>query len=111
MFNFFKNEDKDRIEPFELVMEADVFEKLKQRAQKDNISESRAMTQAIERGMRDYWLHVAKEDSIIYDFIMNTYHQYQKDNDVLEALIAQNNRLFEILDKCESKIEEHGDIQ
>jgi len=104
-----KNGDKGRVEPFELVIDARIYEKLKQAAENKGITQEQALVEALERGMQDYWLHVAVEDNEVYNFIMNIYRQYQNDNKVLEELIAQNNRLYEILEQSGTDNKETGE--
>lgn len=99
MFDFFKNGRKSKVDTFYLVLDSEIYQRLKRRARTDHISEERALREALERGMRDYWLHVTREDSAVYEYIMEIARQYEEDNKVLEALIDQNNRLFAILEQ------------
>lgn len=81
----------------ELIMDASVYEKLKDRARVEGVSESTVLEHSLRQGMSDYWLHVAKHDSERYDWIKELFSLSKRDNELLEAIIEQNARLHEVL--------------
>jgi hypothetical protein len=98
MFQVFKKKKGSNAEPIvELVIDADVYEQLKNRALMDGISEDEELLRVLKRGMSDYWLHVAKYEKERYQWIKELFSQSKRDNELLEAIINQNERFHEIL--------------
>ena len=57
----FKSKKNNNPEPIvELIIDAPVYEQLKKRTLVESVSENDEFVDALRRGMRDYWLYVAK---------------------------------------------------
>jgi hypothetical protein len=87
----------------ELTVDATIYERLKNRALKDGVSENEELLQALRRGMSDYWLHVATYEREQYKLIAKLFEQSKRDNELLESLISQNLRFLDMLEHKESK--------
>lgn len=82
----------------ELIIDAPVYEQLKKRAHTEGVSENEELLRALRRGMSDYWLHVVKYERERYQSVKKLFSQSKRDNELLEAIINQNERFHEILD-------------
>lgn len=81
----------------ELIIDASVYEQLKNRAHAEGVSENDVLEHSLRRGVSDYWLHVAKYEKERYQWIKELFSQSKRDNELLEAIINQNARFHEIL--------------
>jgi hypothetical protein len=109
MFRVFKRKKNNTSEPIvELVIDTPVYEQLKKHALIEGISENEELLRALRRGMRDYWLHVAKYERERYQLVERLFEQSKRDSELLEAIINQNVRFHEILEDEEKQREIHG---
>jgi len=98
MFQLFGIKKNKNPEPtFELVIDGPIYKKLTNSAHGEGISENDAMVYALKRGMRDYWLHVIKHESERYQLVKKLCEQSKQDNELLEAIIAMNDRFNKML--------------
>lgn len=88
--NIFRRKDKDAPIILDICLEKDLYEKLKNNARLNSISESEELSAALKRGMRDYWLHVIKHDRERYAVIARLFEQSQRDSILLEQIVKQN---------------------
>lgn len=91
-----KNDTPERV--VELVLDDSTYKELKARANAESISENEEILRSLKRGMNDYWLHVAKHEKERYDLVEELYKQSKQDNELLEAIVNQNDRLHRILE-------------
>lgn len=97
MFQIFKRKQNNTPLSVDIIVDASVYEKLKNRARVENVSENEELLRALKRGMSDYWLHVAKYEGERYHLIEKIFEQARRDNELLEAIINQNTHFHEIL--------------
>jgi hypothetical protein len=108
MFQVFKRKKNNTPElTVELIIDAPVYEQLKNRAHAEGVSENDVFEYSLKRGMSDYWLHVVKYERERYQSVKKLFSQSKRDNELLEAIINQNERFHEILDDKDKQ----GEIQ
>ena len=66
---------------------------------KKGLSESGALVDILERGMANYRLQEFKHLKQNYTHIEKLFTEYKKDNEILKALLRQNEQLREILEE------------
>ena len=106
MLDFFRRKKNNTSVPtVDLLIDAPVYEQLKERALIDGVSENEELLRALRRGMSDYWLHVAKYERERYEMVEKLFEQSKRDSELLEAIINQNVRFYEILEDKERESE------
>jgi len=104
MFVFFKRKKNDASVPtVELIIDAPIYGQLKKRALVEGVSKNEELLRALKRGMSDYWLHVVKYERERYQQVEKLFEQSKRDNELLEAIINQNERFQEILESKEKQ--------
>jgi hypothetical protein len=72
-------------------------------SKKNSLSESSALGDTLERGMANYWLQEFKHLKQDYTHIEKLFTEYKRDNEILKALLLQNQQLRKILEEKKPK--------
>ncbi len=72
-------------------------EKFKHYSAARNIDESHALAEILERGIANYWLLEFKGLKENYQHIVPIHNEYKKDNETLNSLEEENEKLKKIL--------------
>lgn len=83
----------------ELTIDSSLYERIKERAYKDGTTESEALLEALDRGMRDFGLHLMGEYKEDWAVVEQLNQECQQDNAVLKAIEVQNERFRQTLDE------------
>jgi hypothetical protein len=106
MFQVFKRKKNNNPKPIvELFIDAPVYRQLKERALIDGVPENEELLRALRRGMSDFWLHMAKHERERYELVEKLFEQSKRDNELLDAIINQNVRFYNILKNKEKESE------
>ncbi|MBS7615616.1 hypothetical protein KEJ45_00230 [Candidatus Bathyarchaeota archaeon] len=92
----------------EVFLEKPTYEKLKDYAVKNNLSENDAIVTILKRGMADYWIHEFKQMKISYFHIKKLFEEFKKDNELFVGLENENNQLKSILERKARGSEDEG---
>lgn len=81
----------------ELFLDPLLYERLKERARVDGVTESEALLQSFRRGMGDFTLHVMADNIEDYEIISRLVEKCERDNALLKAIESQNEYLHGLL--------------
>ena len=112
ILDFFRRKKSNTSVPtVDLLIDASVYEQLKKRAHTEGISENDVLLYSLKRGMREYYLHLAKDYKEDYEVTRKLFEQSKRDNELLREILSQNERFYEILDDKEKQGKIHGEKQ
>jgi hypothetical protein len=83
----------------EVFLDYSTHEKFRDYLAKNNLDESNALVNVLERGMANYWLQYFKQLKQNYQPMKKVFEEYRKDNEALKALVQQNKQLRKILEE------------
>jgi cell shape-determining protein MreC len=95
---FFKDKKKMPV-TIDIFLDHSVYEKFRTYIAKNGLDESSAVVQVLERGMANYWVQEFKCLKQNYPFMEELFKEYKKDNEVLKALMRQNEQLQKLLEE------------
>lgn len=81
----------------ELLVEFELYEKLKKRALSNYTTENKELLLALKRGMDEYLLYTLKHERERYEVIKKLFKESQRDKELLKALVNQNTDFCNII--------------
>ena len=82
-----------------VFLDCPTYDRFKDYVAKNGFDESNALVKVLERGMANYWLYWYKQFKRDYRATKKSFKEQKKDNEVLEALEQQNEKLHRILEE------------
>jgi len=81
----------------DLLVEFELYEKLKKRAFYNYTTENKELLQALKCGMDEYLLHTLRHERERYEVIKRLFNESQRDKELLKALVNQNKDFCNII--------------
>jgi hypothetical protein len=87
----------------EAFLDKSTYEQFRDYIAKNRLSESDAIVKILERGMTNYWLFEFKQMKTSYTYLKKVFEEFKRDNELLKAMLLENEQLKSILEKADSK--------